>query len=374
MSLFTRRHRRDDAARMDEAEVDALVDAWDRAAQGAGFVRRVETVSGTTIIVPAIVNVVLGHPTRLTIRLEPGQTVADVRTLAPRLAPHLGAQALRVDAYGIGDYVVIGLLDRDPLADVWRLPATAPGLVLLARDEQGDRIAVAPEELGHAVVQGQTRAGKSGLLYAVLAQLAELTRAGYPIRVDGVDPSGLLLRPFPGSVLSLAAPDAVEAYLRAVVEDMDARIARIPRDRDTLPISADYPLRFVVLEEYPGLLRHLDAHDTKQAKRVRALVARLLAESHKAGLRVILVAQRAESNLLGSTERGQCAVRISLRVDGLDAVKLLHPDADPVLAAQHSTAPPGIVLISIPGRQLTRARVPWIGGYSTFIHRTERAA
>lgn len=371
-------------------EVEEIATAWERACLGAGLVRTVETVTGNTIIPPKIVHVVLGPPTMLTVRLEPGQTTEDVCALAHRLAPHMGAYSLRAESRGSGDWCVVTLLPADPLAEVFPLPdGPTTGPVVLAVNEDGSEVLADPDALGHVAVQGATGSGKSGWLYALLAQLAERARCGYPLSVSGVDPSGLLLRPWAGnlgssvplggrgnpgyhaSVLGLRDPAEVEHFLTAAVADMDERVAAMPADRDTLPSTADHPLRFVVLEEYPGLLRWLDATDTKQSKRCRALVARLLAEGRKAGIRVVLVAQRAEASVIGGTERGQCDTRITFRVDNRDAVALLHPDADAEIAARHASELPGVALLSAPGRPLSRVRSPWIGGFAEYVRRVE---
>ncbi len=358
------RHRAD---RHDLADVDALVLAWERAVLGAGFVRTVGTVTGPTVIVPRIVHVVLGPPAVLTVRLEPGQTVADLRALARRLAPHLAARTLRVEPVGVGDHARVTLLAVDPLADP--LPLTAGPGVLLGRDEDGALLRVDPHELPHLIVQGATRSGKSRWTYGLLAQLA----AHPGVDVAGVDPSGLTLRPFTGTrharrqALGLADPGRVERVLGELVEEMDRRLSAMPAHLDVLPLEHGTPLLVAVLEEYPGLLRALDADaaDPKRGKRVRALVARLLAESHKVGLRVLLVAQRAEANIVGAAERAQCEGRLSFRTDTAEAVRLLHPDGDD-LAAEHATAPPGVALLSWPGRPVGRLRAPHMPSYAAF--------
>ncbi|WP_344422386.1 FtsK/SpoIIIE domain-containing protein [Pseudonocardia ailaonensis] len=307
----------------------------------------------------------------LHVRLEPGMTVGDVRGLAPRIAPYLGAWGLRVEPIGNGASVVVTLLQADPLG-TGPLPCPDAGPVLIGVDESGSRLIVDdPSSIGHAVIVGQSGSGKSGFLYALLSAYARYKRAGYPIRVDGIDPSGILLRPFPGSVLGFADPGAVEEYLTRAVAEMDDRISRIPANADELPQGYDYPLRVVTVEEYPAVLRYLDAIDPKMGKRIRALVARLLSESRKAGMRVILVAQRADASLIGGFERAQCSFRLSYRSDP-DAVKMLH-DADPSVIAEHSRALPGIGLLSVPGRSLIRVRTPWLAGeYAEYVRRVNK--
>lgn len=361
--------RRDQQASADEREVELLVGAWHRTCESVGLTNDVDTVTGITHVVPRIDHIRLGPPTVLSVRLTPGMMPEDFTAQARRIARSMGAQSLRAEPRGY-THVVVTLLDCDPLSDTFSLPhGPVTGPVLIGRDESGAEITSDPAELGHVAVQGATGSGKSGFLYSLLAQLAERARAGYPLAVGGVDPSGLLLRPFRGSLLGLSDPAEVERYLSAAVDDMDARTAAMPEDRDVLVPDEEHPLRFLILEEYPGLLRWLDAIDVKAGKRCRAYVARLLAEGRKAGIRVVLVAQRAEAGVIGSTERGQCSTRLSFRVDNTDAARLLHPDATPELAAAHAAERPGIALLSAPGRPVCRIRAPWIGGYSTFVHR-----
>jgi DNA segregation ATPase FtsK/SpoIIIE-like protein len=276
---------------------------------------------------------------------------------------------LRVEDRGFG-WALVRVLTVDPLAGVLALDA-APGgspRVVLGRDEGGVELAVDDAaDLPHLIVQGQTRSGKSTWLYALLVQLVRQQR----VIVAGVDPSGITLRPFAGTrharwqASGLSDLDALEGVLVALVDDMDTRLAAMPLDRDILPVSDEYPLVVTVLEEYPALLRALDAADPKQGKRCRALVARLLAESHKVGHRVVIAAQRAEAGIVGAAERAQCGGRLSFRVDSADSVKLLHPDAE-LLAAGHTAAEPGIALCSWPGRPLTRMRGPFLGGYREY--------
>src|SRR5690606_26169680 len=200
-SMLFRRRRR---PLLDEFEVDEIVTRWARACEGAGLVREVQTVSGPTVLPPRIVHVVLGPPRVLSVHLQPGMTVADIREAAPRIAPHMGAIGLRVEPRGLGEWAVVTLLDSDPLDTSVSVPrpSAADAPVLLGQGEDGAGIHLPVQDLGHMAVQGTTGAGKSVFLYSILGQLADRRRAGFPLQIDGVDPSGILLRPFPGSVLN----------------------------------------------------------------------------------------------------------------------------------------------------------------------------
>ncbi|GAA2887467.1 hypothetical protein GCM10010472_52240 [Pseudonocardia halophobica] len=353
-----RRHHAEHRADQHAAALTAerLIWAWRQACEGAGASRTVDTPSGPTVSTPAVASVTLGPPTVLIVRLLPGQLPEDLRKAAPRLAPHLGAVALRVEPRGLG-WARVELLDRDPLADPYRIRHHHAGPVLLGLTESGP-LWVDPPDLPHMICQGQTRSGKSTWTYGLLAQLAHRRT----VRIAGVDASGLTLRPFAVAdrvVSGLADLDRVEHVLAALVDDMDTRLTAMPVDRDVLPVDDHHPLILVVLEEWPGILRALDTADTRQGKRVRALVARLLAESHKVGMRVLLLAQRAEATIVGAAERAQCAGRLSFRVDSPEAVKLLHAGAED-LAPDHAGADPGIALYTWPGLPVGRLRAPYL--------------
>ncbi|OLM08737.1 hypothetical protein Ae707Ps1_6250 [Pseudonocardia sp. Ae707_Ps1] len=78
MGFWTR--RLDRAA--DEREADALWWAWRRSCEGAELCTQVDTATGPTVVVPEVVEMVLGPPTTLLIKLLPGQLIGDVRRAA----------------------------------------------------------------------------------------------------------------------------------------------------------------------------------------------------------------------------------------------------------------------------------------------------
>lgn len=325
---------------------------------------------------PVVTHVDLRTPTTLTVRLLPGQILADLTGDLSRLAEGMGVAAVRVRPFRHG-WVHVLLLPADPLAVTIPHPRPVPDLergVYLGKDEDGKSITADLATGAHMIVQGATGSGKSSFLYSVLGQVASTPG----VRVTGSDPTGLLLAPWPslelpGPALGTSDPAAHVAVLEGLVAEMDRRVALIPADHDSLPLGADHPAVLVVLEEYPGLLRLLDAVDSKGlGKRIRAAVARLLAEGRKAGLRVIIVAQRADASIIGGYERGQASHRLSFRVDSVDALRMLHPNATPDAAGDHSTALPGIALLSAPGMPLTRLRAPHVD-YRTYT-KTIRSA
>jgi hypothetical protein len=250
----------------DQQLVDTLVWAFRQACIGAGVCLAVDgPIAGTGYRTPEITNVELGPPLRMTVRMLEGTVPAALSRVGHLIAPHLGGVALRVLDRGFG-WALVTVLTVDPLAATLPL---APDLrhagVLLGRDEGGQDILAEPADLPHTVCQGVTRSGKSVWTYGLLAQLAHRP----DVLVAGLDPTGLLWRPFAGSrhaewqVSGLADLPAHEKLLAQVADEMDRRIRELPADRDTIEITPGRPLLFVFLEEYPGLLRVLDAAKTR---------------------------------------------------------------------------------------------------------------
>jgi S-DNA-T family DNA segregation ATPase FtsK/SpoIIIE len=356
----------------DEEEREAIKWAFRQSCVGAGVALAVDSpIAGTSWRTPEIVEVRLGSSVGLTVRMLEGQVPAQLARVGRLIAPHLGGVALRVADRGFG-WAVVTVLASDPLVDPLPLDLTRRGL-LVGRDEGGQDVAVDhPRDLPHLIVQGQTRSGKSIWLYALLAQAVREP----DVELAGVDPSGLTLRPLPGRWVcnGLADPARIVDTLTALVGEMDSRLAAMPDDRDILQTDEDTPVVLIVLDEYPALLRALDGlktRDNDPGKVVRTLVARMLAEAHKVGYRLVIAAQRAEASIVGAAERAQCAGRLSFRVDSKDSIALLHPDAVDY-AADHTSSPPGIALCSWPGRPLTRLRGPYIGSYGDFVRAVSR--
>lgn len=337
---------------------------------GAGVAIAVDApVAGTGWHTPEVVQVQLGPPARLTVRMVPGQIPADLQRAGLLIAPHLDGVMLRVEDRGHG-FATVTVLDHDPLSGVLALRLPRPDRrVLIGRDEGGNEIIEDWRRAPHTIVQGVTRSGKSVWTYGTLAQLAGQTR----VIITGIDPTGLLWRPFTDTrhaewqTSGLADLGAHEKLLQRLCDEMDTRIAALPSDRDTIAISRERPLIVVVLEELAGLLRAADAADKAIGKTIRVLIGRLLAEGHKVGIRVVILVQRAEAQVVGAFERAMCSLRISFRTDNRASVELLHPGCDPSTADAHTTAEPGIALMSLPGMPLTRIRAPYLGGYPEYV-------
>lgn len=388
-----RRNRRHDA------QIDAwlttrvgvdLRGRWREACTRAGLGRSMFTpLGGVTVAgLPQVVHVHpasrYGEPAYLLVTLPHGMLVDDLEDRADELAQGLGCWSIRLQMRGT-DHVRVDLIDTDPLDRVVPfLPACPDSLrpadhLVLGVDEHGQVVAVPVDELTHIVMQGATRSGKSAAGYALLAQLAARIRSHRDIDVVGIDPTGLLLGPWgqhPRGWRVCGTHHAAERYLAAlsgIVAEMDRRIAALPARHDTTPTGPGCPLLVVVLEEWPAVARLL-GHTRNKPSEAHKLAARLLAEGHKAGIRVITLVQRAETDVIGAFERDQCDTRLSFGCSDANTLKMLHENITNDTAALHASSPKGVALAQFPGRDLTRIRTPWIGGYGTYCDHIEPVA
>lgn len=355
---------------------------WSQVCEHLGLCHSVQVAAGTTVTTPRLVGVdVNGEHLALIVRLLPGQLPADFSEHAEQIAPALGVPLVRITPRSLG-WVRIDLLHTDPLdvpvtTPIHRAPrSVADHPVLIAQDENGAPIAETWTRAPNAVVQGATRSGKSVWCYSVLAQLAGFD----DVLIAGSDPSGLLLgRPWEKSRhrewQATGSRDVLAhvALLRRLVDEMDDRIADLPPRVDKLEdFTPDRPLIVVVLEEFAGLLRLASTVPTpakgepaagiKVREQLLTLYGRLVSEGHKAGLRLLVITQRADATVVGGFERGQLGLKLSFRVDDREALPMLHGDEARPMGNTHRYAPPGVALLDTPSVPLRRVRGPRLPG------------
>lgn len=220
----------------------------------------------------------------------------------------------------------------------------------------------------HIACQGQTRSGKSVLSYTLLGGLLAYSPA---LVVAGVDPTAILLSPFAGSpgeewrhLRNRDLPRSV-AVVEALVAEMERRLDLIlewGQDKiETWQYSEQLPCIVVVLEELPGWIEALTDDDAAEARKAsdrlapkaQRAVKRLLRESLKCGIRLLILAQRFDASLLGGDARSNLSYRITLRVDNADAVRMLHPNVKPEVAERVELFGQGRAVYQGPGEPLT---------------------
>ena len=69
-------------------------------------------------------------------------------------------------------------------------------------------------------------------------------------------------------------------------------------------------------------------------------------------MRVVLVAQRADASIVGGALRSNFAVRLTMRVDNTEAVRMLHPSADQALCERVARFGQAYGLVERPSKSL----------------------
>lgn len=273
------------------------------------------------------------------LRTPAGWTYDRVARVMPELSELLG---FRMQATSLRPGIVkITAVLRDPLDGTRAALTGGTGgtEVRIARAEDGGDIFLDFADPTHTIIQGSTRSGKSVLMYAVLAQLA----CAPNVQIWGSDPNSVLLGPLARTVseearaerfvIGLNTNQALE-MLQRVTAVMDARISSlVPRRLEKISdFTAEEPVIVVVLEEYAALMAQALIEDKKAHAEIKRLVGRLFAEGAKAGIRVVMILQRAEAAIIDGSTRSNAMQRITLGVDNGDSVRMLHEGLDPETA------------------------------------------
>ncbi|RYQ33957.1 hypothetical protein, partial [Bifidobacterium pseudolongum] len=160
------------------------------------------------------------------------------------------------------------------------------------------------------------------------------------------------------------------------VSMMDKRITGLLEQRiDKIEAyDENTPLILVVFEEYPGLLAAFGAIDAANGARgkdrvelkLKSAVQRLALEGAKAGVKLVLLAQRADASLLTGVLRSQLTARFSFRQDS-DGLRMLHEEITPAQINTMTHFLPGMGYVEIAGTTpITQYRADFIG-YQDFV-------
>lgn len=231
---------------------------------------------------------------------------------------------------------------------------SANALVRVGETEYQDPISYDFATPSHIALAGATRSGKSALAYWLLGQLAAMPW----VRVVGSDVSSLLLHPFAGDPLVALGQDDLDAHaeaLEGVEKLMRDRLDRLVAERrdkiDEFTVAC--PLVVVVIEEFPSLLelaKTLDASTSPKGRleaRLRAVFLRLVTQSAKCGIRVMVIAQRMDASILQGVARSNVETRFLLRSDAA-GIEMMIPDLDDRQRAFLARALPGVGFMTAP--------------------------
>lgn len=240
-----------------------------------------------------------------------------------------------------------------------------------AVDEGGRPVIWDPTGVGHVVIAGITRTGKSKGSQSIIA--GTLTPW---IQYTGIDPSAGLLKPLkvfserPGDFVLGSDEDFLNravALLERLVALMRERIAALGWAEKIEHFSTEMPAVVVVLEEYANLLVMAEASG-KDGKKLRShlvsLVGSLLREGAKVGMDVFTILQRPEAAILH--DRAQYSVRITYRQDNADSVKMLLDAPEKEDVSRIVGLRPGRGVLSDNGQGLVWFQTP-NPDYSTYV-------
>lgn len=238
---------------------------------------------------------------------------------------------------------------------------TAP--TVIGRDEHGKDVLVDVIFDNHILCTGATRSGKSVFSYLLVGGLIA---SKAPVRVVGIDPTGILLRPFSDDemVTLSTTPDDLLRVLDRILAEFHQRLEQLSNsglDKFSY-VDTKMPTIFVVIEEYQALLNELDIADrsAKPADRVRpkveAAVDTLLAGGLKCQIKLLVLMQRASHKRIDTDSRANFSTRISFRVDDDESLGMVFPGIDQTLLRRLQTASAGIGLIKRPGKEVVLFR------------------
>jgi DNA segregation ATPase FtsK/SpoIIIE, S-DNA-T family len=266
---------------------------------------------------------------KLTVRMLPGQRMQDFVDLADRLYPTFGAVDCRVRTTKNPHKVQLWLLINDPLnAVVDPFPPAdnlADGLPV-ARCEDGTPWLL--RLLGnHVLIVGATGAGKSGVLWCIIAALASFIRAG-TVKIWAVDPKGGMELAFGRPLFdrfaygNTSAPGGYEASLALLLEDavhvMRERADRLMGVTRLHTPTVDEPLIVLLIDEIAALTGWIT--DRTMKKRIDSALSLLLTQGRAVGVVVIGAVQDPRKDVI--PQRDLFTIRIGLRVNEADHVRL----------------------------------------------------
>lgn len=380
----------------DDPETEGTRDWLQLARWGLACLNLIQFRKTVYVGTPTIVSYEM-TPERVTLALRRGNRKHDahdlaegdtVRHLAQSIRECLRREEIAVRATVKGSLTMLAVQFTDPLTQTRYSEDTkaVSGPVRLGVDEVGHPVLWNPQDAAHVAVQGQTRSGKSVLLYGILGGLA----GREDCEVAGLDPTGVLLLPwYQAGNRHIATPSTVpegmmlyehfHATITDLVQIMDERIMQLAESgKDKIDqFSAEAPVMVVCLEEYPGVLRAAAAEDSAEGRkpaervagRIEAAVGRLVAEGAKAGIRVLLLGQRLSAKALDTDSRSNFGIRITLRVDSPEAVGMLHANGHE-WAPEVAVFEPGMGLIERPDTGQLRFRSD-LTTYETYTERVK---
>jgi S-DNA-T family DNA segregation ATPase FtsK/SpoIIIE len=307
---------------------------------------------------------------RLVVRPIIGQNLGHYEAVRDAAALHLGAVAVRV-ALEAQDRLRLDILRVDPLANTIPAAVPVPGTVAhvdlsclpVGLREDGTPWAMSLLNGNHTFICGATSAGKSSVVWNVLAGLAPAVAAG-TVQLRGVDPKCMEFTFAPAMFHRLATmPDfeGMVQLLEEAVEDMQARAARYAGRRRTHTPTVEEPFVVVLVDE----IGFVTAYGGTKVLRERAhqAIAALTTQGRAVGFVLIGAAQDPRKEVVAL--RNLFPVKIGLRLDEAAQVKMVLGEGAREQGAECDRIPdtlPGVAYVKVDGvREPQRVRSAYLG-------------
>jgi S-DNA-T family DNA segregation ATPase FtsK/SpoIIIE len=255
------------------------------------------------------------------VRMNPGQTVIDWTSAAPRLAQTFGLLDCRPRSVPGNEHALdLWCLRADPLLQP--VPVPEPGhdplAVPVGRREDGQPFALRVL-YSHLLIAGETGAGKGSVIWSLLCGMAPGIRDGL-VRVWAIDPKGGLELAAGASLFDkfvYGGPttngaqwqEPIADLLEVAVRGMQARAARLRGTTRKLTPSVDDPLIVIVVDEVASLTAYVT--DPALRARIAAALSLLLSQGRAVGVTVVAATQDARKEVLSM--RDLFPTRIGLR-------------------------------------------------------------
>jgi len=249
-----------------------------------------------------------------------------------------------------------------PAHDGLWLPNVAPGSlspyqdVLLLIDEDGNPITVNLVEAAHMLIAGVTRSGKSITVNTLLGAFSLM----HSVRLRIIDANLGTVAPWWRTAHTVCDDidlDRPTEILREIREEMERRKAlfwQLRADKLT-QFTPDLPIEVFVIDELANYAKHPDK------KKREIFLAELLAvasQGHKFGIRIILITQKPEADIIPTSIRTNLSGRIFHRVDTPEDFKHGFPGAASMdITSADPSMPAGVAVVQLLGmRTAVRAR------------------
>ena len=211
--------------------------------------------------------------------------------------------------------------------------------LLIAKDRYGEDIWLSARKAWRAVLQGVSGSGKTVLLQVLLAEIAQ---CGADHQVLIFNPKIVGFAQFEGRFDVVKDRDKFIPSLRKCVDLMMERYRWMEEHGvDELPVSEEFPLLYIVIDEVAEALNPSGAREQAELK---DLVLKLASLSRQANMSLLLAGQTISTEFVPSSIRNNLDFQLVMRCASVIQTNFVVPDGfiEEAPAHQLPTGRPGL--------------------------------